>query len=41
VDIALLVIRSLHYTAAMLLFGTATFERWIAPVALSDSHFPI
>jgi putative copper resistance protein D len=40
VDIALLVIRSLHYTAAMLLFGTATFERWIAPAALSDRHFP-
>jgi putative copper resistance protein D len=37
VDTALTVVRFIHYTAAIQLFGTAVFETWVAPAALSDS----
>jgi putative copper resistance protein D len=37
VDSALTVVRFIHYTAAIQLFGIAVFETWVAPAALSDS----
>lgn len=36
-ETALSIARFLHYSAAIQLFGTAVFETWIAPRALSDS----
>lgn len=36
-EIALSVVRFLHYSAAIQLFGTAVFETWIASEALSSS----
>ena len=36
-EIALSVVRFLHYSAAIQLFGTAVFETWIASKALSNS----
>ena len=36
-ETALSIVRFLHYSAAIQLFGTAIFETWIASKPLSDS----
>ena len=40
-EIAFSIVRFLHYSAAIQLFGTAVFETWIASAALSNSLLPL
>jgi putative copper resistance protein D len=40
-EIALSIVRFLHYSAAIQLFGMAVFETWIAPEGLSTSLLPL
>jgi putative copper resistance protein D len=41
VEIAFSIVRFLHYSAAIQLFGTAVFETWIASATLSNSLLPL